>query len=1151
MTIVRRVVVAALVVNTGLVMPVTTRAQQTTTTVQFEFTGNGQTWSVPAGVVQATFDLWGAEGGAVPGAAAGGSGGHTQATLPVTAGSTVNIFVGSVGGAAGGCGNGNLDMQPGGGAGFNGGAGGMQAQCPGAGGGGATDVRIGGLDVSNRVLVAGGGGGAARGDGGCAATGGPGGGLSGGNGQCGHGGSGGNQDGSSGSGQFGFGSTGTGSGPGANIQGGGGGGGGYWGGAGGSMVPFEEAAGGGGGGSAFGPAGSVFETGGHTGNGLAEITYSVVPPPTISSISPAGGPIYGTTTVTITGTSLNSDPVGHPIVYFGSRLATEVQCSSATQCTAISPKGTGTVDVVAEVALVKSASRPFTYNPAPVPITTFRQLLTAQVDVSNIGLQVVSSAADRSALAGTDLHGVNLSGVSFIGEPVDLTGSHLDGATLTGANFALADFSGATLTNISAAGASFEGADFAAQGGAHPAANLSGSNTNLQGADFVNADVSGVKFVGADLTSAVFTGARGVDADFAGVRARNAVFSDAHLYGNGQAFHAATDLENADFTGAVLAGDVDESGGFDFTGAPLTGAHFDDAVCVACNFTNATLNQATFTGAYLPGVALSGAHLSGVNFDKAWLYCGSLANDHCPKVPGSESRWAWPLALGSGETFGPVPFGSTTLTDLSVVSTCPDGKPGAAAPTGCPQVHLLPSPSEQPPLPAPCSASAHGGCPTATTTLFQSSSFGDPLAVVPAVPPRWNTALSGEGYYVAFDDFTVRRISAEAPVIVAGSSGSLCTDPQTPCGDGGPATAAQLAQPSGLAVGLDGSLYIADVLARKVRKVDPSGTITTVAGTGVQCDVGNCGDGGPATSAQLAQPFDVAVDPYGVLLIADGNGGIRRVAADGTISALTPKFVDFYQSVATGADGTVYAATILPDQIVKIDAASGAVTRVVGTGTSGYNGNSQNIGGNDFLLPGTQVQINQPRGLSVDLEGNVVFADSQNHLIRAYVPSSGNVIDDLAGSIVNGAPVGGFNGDGQFSNQTQIHAPLDVTATRGPLFVVADTNNQRVRQVGPAPPDTSEAPEPPEVVVSCRTNATWACERVPKPPDAGSPANLGTVTINHDGVEFAAGRWLTPLDGRVRFLLFEQVPLVPGTYELVFQLAGRGFRRTIQLTQGL
>ena len=1150
-----RVVSAAVMVTVGLVVPVPASAQQdpTPTTVTFQYTGDIQTWTVPAGVVQATFDIYGAEGGGIGEAELGGTGGHSHATLPLTAGSTVIIEVGGMGGAAPGpCGSDSSDTRLGGRRGYHGGGDGGAAQCPGGGGGGATDVRIGDDSSKSRVLVAGGGGGAARfdNDGNCAATGGPGGGQTGGQGQCSHGGLGGNQTGSTGSGRDLFG--GEGETAACVIQGGGGGGGGYWGGAGGSVEPCKNAAGGGGGGSAFGPAGAVFETGGRAGNGLAEITYTVVPPPTVSSISPPTGPLYGTTTVTITGTNLNSDPAGHPIVHFGGTQATGVHCTSATQCTAISPKGAGTVDVVVEVAQVKAAPHPFSYVAAPIALPTFKQLLAAEVDVSGIGLQVVASAADRALLAGADLHGVNLSGVSFLGEPVDLTGTNLDRAVLTGANFGLADLTGATLTNVSAAGASFEGADFSAQG-AHPAANLSGSNTNLHTADFVNADVSGAKFVGADLTGAVFTGARGVDADFTGVNARSAVFSDAHLYGNGQAFHGATDLAGVDFTGAVMASDVNESGGFDFTGAPLTGAHFDGAVCVACNFTNATLNSATFTGAYFPGVVLSGAGLSLANFDRAWLYCGNLFDDRC-KVPGPQPLFAWRLALGSGESFGPVPFAPTNLTgvDLSVVSTCPDGKSGAIAPAGCPGAHLLPGSAEPPPLPAPCSASAYGGCPTATSTLFQSSSFGDPVAVVPAVPPTWNTALSGEDYYVAFDDATVRRVGAEAPVVIAGKSNTFCDDPQTVCGDGGPATAAQLYQPNGLAVGLDGSLYIADVGLRKVRKVDPSGVITTVAGTGGRCDGGQCGDGGPATGAELTEAFGVAVDPYGVLLIADAEGGVRRVAVDGTISTLTDRGSgDIYWSVALGGDGTIYAATQFPDHIVTINPTSGAVTRVVGTGISGYNGNSQNVGGEPFLLPGTEVQINQPSGLSVDLDGNVVFADAANHLIRAFVPSSGHVIDDLAGVVTNGPPTGGFNGDGHWSDETQLHAPLGVTATQGALLVVADTDNQRVRQVGPAPLDTLEAPPPPEVVISCSTQEAWSCQRVAKSLDVGAAANLGTVSINHDGTEFAVGRWLAPVGGRVRFLLVESRPLVPGSYELVFQLAGRGFRRTIEITQGL
>src|SRR5450759_3678122 len=94
-------------------------------------------------------------------------------------------------------------------------------------------------------------------------------------------------------------------------------------------------------------------------------------------------------------------------------------------------------------------------------------------------------------------------------------------------------------------------------------------------------------------------------------------------------------------------------------------------------------------------------------------------------------------------------------------------------------------------------------------------------------------------------------------------------------GDGGPATGAQLHFPQGVAVDVAGNLYIADTNNSSIRKVTPGGTITTVAGNGT---AGFSGDGGPATSAQLYNPFGVAVDAAGNLYTADrGNLRIRKV----------------------------------------------------------------------------------------------------------------------------------------------------------------------------------------------------------------------------------------------------------------------------------
>jgi uncharacterized protein YjbI with pentapeptide repeats len=688
---------------------------------------------------------------------------------------------------------------------------------------------------------------------------------------------------------------------------------------------------------------------------------------------------------------------------------------------------------------------------------TVSQTYHAQVDLA--GAEFVSSASDRALLVGKDLSGIDLDDVRFVGFPVDLSRADLDGASLQHASFDLADLSGATFHNVNAAGASFRGAELegpASVGGT----SFAGSHTNLQGADFVEADVSDASFSGADLTGAVFSRALAADTDFNGVRAANADFDGAHIYGNGEAFSSATNLRGADFANAVLAGDVNQGGGFDLTKTDLTGAKFDGTDCIGCNFAGSRLGQVNFSGAYMPGAVFSGViTLNGANFVNAWLYCGDLSNSSCPADSDQPGRWSWPLELGTGEAFGPVPFATTNLkgTSFDDVAVCPDGKAGSVTPAGC-DGHLLPKPAHAPTLPAPCSAAGSGACPTATSTLFDATAIGSPLAVVPANPPTWATTLSGQGYYAAFDDGTIRLVGAGAPRIVAGQAGKHCTSPASPCGDGGAATKALLGTPAGLAVGLDGSLYIADPALHRVRRIDPSGQISTVAGDGSACTTpatqaepasSSCGDGGPATAAALAGPYGVWLSPDGQMYIADGIRGIRKVdPASGAITTIAAGGYDV-RAVVGDLSGNLYATTNNPDYLIKITHA-GQVTTVVGTGTSGYNGNTNASGS---LSPGTAVRINHPQGLSLGLDGDVIFADTGNNLIRAYVPSSGHVIDDLGGLVSKGTPQGGFNGDGHWADQTKLDHPLSVAATGNSLFVIADTGNHRVREFGPSPLD--------------------------------------------------------------------------------------------------
>jgi uncharacterized protein YjbI with pentapeptide repeats len=753
----------------------------------------------------------------------------------------------------------------------------------------------------------------------------------------------------------------------------------------------------------------------------------------------------------------------------------------------------GTCTVLRDTDLVNARLTPVKPDPgcehspllpgSAVPVSLLRLLVEsyhASLDFDSASF--VADAGDRRDLAGADLHGVNLAGASFIGFPADFSATHFDGASLQRTSFELADLAGATFQDAHAAGASFQEARLAAHGGVK-GASFAGSMTDLSGADFVAADISGASFQGATLSGAVFNRALAVNTDFNSVVAENTVFGGAHIYGDGQAFDNARDLRGADFGGAVLAADVTQAGGFDFTGTDLTKAKFDAAQCISCNFTGATLTGVNLSGADLPGVVLAGARtLTGIDLTDAWLYCGD-SNSACTKLPGSQPRWSWPLALGSQEAYGPVPFASTNLTGVSLndVAACPDGKDGAANPPGC-DGHLLPNGTLT--VPAACSSAALDACPTTTKTLFDATSTGSPLAVVPATPPTWATTLTGRGYYVGLDDHTVRLVGyggqPKDSQPVAGGPGKACPSPTDACGDGGPATRALLGTPAALALGLDGDIYVADPDLHRVRRIDASpqrascsvpnkaprkscgarsraskaaasgspGQITTVAGTGKTCTPTGpgCGDGGPATAASLAGPYGIWVDPSGHLFIADGRQGIREVQPDGTIATVAGGGGTYdIRSVAGDTGGNLYATTA--DYLLKVDPAGGKVTRVVGTGTSGYNGNTDSNG----LLHGNQVQIDHPAGAAIALNGNVVFTDTDNNLVRAYVPSSDHVIN-LAGVVANGSPQGGFTDDGQPANQTKLDHPQAITVTRGALFVVADTHNRRVRQFGPNPP---------------------------------------------------------------------------------------------------
>lgn len=284
---------------------------------------------------------------------------------------------------------------------------------------------------------------------------------------------------------------------------------------------------------------------------------------------------------------------------------------------------------------------------------------------------------------------------------------------------------------------------------------------------------------------------------------------------------------------------------------------------------------------------------------------------------------------------------------------------------------------------------------------------------------------------------------AQIITTIAGTGAWSCS------GDGGPATAAAIGQQYGAAVDASGNIYINCSNCRRIKKISPSGIITTVVGTGAG---GSTGDGGPATAATFDMAYGLAVDKMGNLYFTDWTMSvIRKVDAAGIISTIAgdptvlgggysgdggPAIyaqVSWPTGIATDNAGNLFFADEQNNMIRKIST-SGIMSRVGGTGLYGSTGD----GG-----PALSAGIQAPAAVAVDNAGNIYVVEDINHRVRKI--STSGVITAFAG---NGTI--GYSGDGGPATAAQLAYPQAITADDHGNIFIAESRNNIIRKVDAA-----------------------------------------------------------------------------------------------------
>ena len=307
---------------------------------------------------------------------------------------------------------------------------------------------------------------------------------------------------------------------------------------------------------------------------------------------------------------------------------------------------------------------------------------------------------------------------------------------------------------------------------------------------------------------------------------------------------------------------------------------------------------------------------------------------------------------------------------------------------------------------------------------------------------------AGNLYFADTASQVIRKVDTVGHITTIAGTGT-----QGFSGDAGPATSATLDSPQGLALDSSNNLYIADTHNHRIRKLDlTSGLITTIAGT----TPGFSGDNASATACQLNLPTALALDQANNLYVADtGNHRIRKITASGLINTIagngTQGFsgdagpgisaaIDSPSGLALDSTNNLYLADTHNHRLRRIDATTGLIATIAGTGTPGFSGDS---------APGITATLALPHGLTLDASGDLYVADTANHRIRRIDATTG-IITTVAGDGTQG-----FAGDGGPAIAASLDSPSNTAISPSTVLTLADTGNQRIRQLTAAPAPTT------------------------------------------------------------------------------------------------